>query len=281
MKLAISGAGGFLGRHVVTELNKRGLSGTLIVRPGSRIYGASGHAVVELDIAHPPDDAFEQLGRPDVLLHLAWGGLTNYRSMSHLEHELPMQYVLLSRLVRSGLAHLVVAGTCLEYGMQSGALDELLVARPITQYGYAKEVLYQKLQLLKQERSFSLTWGRLFYMYGEGQASNSLWSQLKLAVEQGAALFNMSGGEQLRDYLPVEVVVGYLVSLALTEQDTGVVNICSGKPISVRRLVERWISEHDWQIRPNLGYYPYPDYEPMAFWGSRAKLDACMRAVGN
>jgi dTDP-6-deoxy-L-talose 4-dehydrogenase (NAD+) len=23
----------------------------------------------------------------------------------------------------------------------------------------------------------------------------------------------------------------------------------------------------------NLGHYPYPDYEPMAFWGNRRRLD--------
>jgi dTDP-6-deoxy-L-talose 4-dehydrogenase (NAD+) len=77
----------------------------------------------------------------------------------------------------------------------------------------------------------------------------------------------MSGGEQLRDYLPVREVARRLVRLALTPRDLGPVNVCSGTPISVRRLVEGWIKEHGWKIELKLGALPYPDYEPMAFWG--------------
>jgi len=51
------------------------------------------------------------------------------------------------------------------------------------------------------------------------------------------------------------------------------VNVCSGRPVSVRRLVEGWIRDNGWTIDLNLGHYPYPDYEPMAFWGERRKLD--------
>ena len=42
--------------------------------------------------------------------------------------------------------------------------------------------------------------------------------------------------------------------------------------MSVRALVERWIAEHGWTIKPALGHYPYPDHEPMAFWGDARKL---------
>jgi len=82
----------------------------------------------------------------------------------------------------------------------------------------------------------------------------------------------MSGGEQLRDYLPVDEVAKHIVSLALVKKDTGPVNVCSGTPVSVRRLVEGWVKENGWSIRLNLGHYPYPDYEPMAFWGDSKKL---------
>ena len=86
----------------------------------------------------------------------------------------------------------------------------------------------------------------------------------------------MSGGEQLRDYLPVADVAGIIVSLALSRQDNGCVNVCSGAPISVRQLVEGWISQHGWSITPEYGALGYPDYEPMAFWGDRRKLDRCL-----
>lgn len=72
--------------------------------------------------------------------------------------------------------------------------------------------------------------------------------------------------------LQVTEVARYLVHLAMTNKNNGIVNICSGKPVSVRKLVENWIKENGWTIALNLGYYPYPDYEPMAFWGCADKL---------
>ena len=47
-------------------------------------------------------------------------------------------------------------------------------------------------------------------------------------------------------------------------------------PKSIRSIVEKWILENNWNIKLNLGYYPYLAYEPMAFWGDRKKLDYCL-----
>jgi nucleoside-diphosphate-sugar epimerase len=88
----------------------------------------------------------------------------------------------------------------------------------------------------------------------------------------------MSGGEQLRDYLPVEEVARLLVELALLGTNAGVVNVCAGRPVKLRDLVEGWRRENGWALELNLGRYAYVDYEPMAFWGSRAKLERLIGA---
>ena len=274
MKIAVTGANGFIGRHVISELGRRSISPVLVLRPTSEISPLfSRHRVVPIDLNNPPVNAFDLMGRPDVLIHIAWGGLPNYKSLHHFEEELPAQYRFLKGLVESGLKNLLVAGTCFEYGAHSGLLNENSEARPCNPYGFAKDALRRQLEYLKRLQPFSFTWTRLFYLYGDGQAENSLLSQLKRAVEQGERVFNMSGGEQLRDYMPVSDAAKYIVSLAVMAQDIGVINVCSGKPISVRSLVERWIKENGWIIDLNLGHYPYLDYEPMAFWGSSLKLE--------
>lgn len=273
MKIAVTGASGFVGRAVLTELARRGVE-TVVASACSNVGSitAQGFTNIGIDIHDPPPDAFERLGCPDVLIHLAWGGLPNYRSLHHIEQELPAQYRFLATLVKSGLRSLVVAGTCFEYGMQSGPLSEDLPTRPDNPYGFAKDTLHRQLAFLKDRHPFALTWARLFYLYGEGQADTSLLPQLRKAVAQGEKLFNMSGGEQLRDYLSVEVAARDLVSLALAKRDVGPINVCSGRPASIRRLVEGWIHDNGWTIDLKLGYYPYPDYEPLAFWGDARKL---------
>lgn len=270
MKVAVTGASGFIGRHVLAELSKHVVAIVAVTRDAARLsdLGESVH-VVEMNIASATSDCFERLGKPDILIHLAWDGLPNYKSLHHFETELPRQYQFLKAMVESGLPSLLVTGTCFEYGMQSGALSATMPTKPTNPYGYAKDALRQQLEYLKQTKPFNLTWGRLFYMYGEGQPHTSLYPQLKEAVLRGDKIFNMSGGEQLRDYLPVEELARQIVQSAIAQRDMGIANICSGHPISVRRLVEQWISERDWEIQLNLGHYPYPDYEPMAFWGKR------------
>jgi len=269
MKVAVTGARGFVGRHVLGELAQRGVEVVATERPRvvrNRPAAASARWI-EFDIAHPPEDSFAALGKPDVLLHLAWDGLPNYRSLHHFETELPRQYGFLRNAIHNGLPALVTVGTCFEYGQQSGPLAASLETHPANPYGCAKDSLRRQLQYLKATRPYKLTWARLFYMYGDGQPATSLFPMLKAAVDAGHKEFPMSGGEQLRDYLPVKEVSRRLVDLALNPGDPGAINVCSGRPVSVRRLVETWIEQNGWDIMPKYGALPYPDYEPMAFWG--------------
>jgi len=271
MKIAVTGATGFVGRHVLNELtNQKNIEIIATTRQEARNTTEKGGVHwIYIDINSPPQDLFEKLARPDVLIHLAWNGLANYRSLDHFEIELPAQYRFLKTLVEQGLKSLVVTGTCFEYGMQSGPLHSNTKTVPENSYGFAKDVLRKQLEYLQLECTYNLTWARLFYMYGDRQSEKSLFSQLKKSVESGKKYFNMSGGEQLRDYLPVTEVARQLVKLALHRKNYGALNVCSGKPQSVRSLVECWIRENNWEILPSFGHYPYPDYEPMAFWGVR------------
>jgi len=131
MKIAVTGSTGFIGTYVTHELEKLSITPTLLVRPSSidKVSQLKGE-VVPFDIADPPEGAFDIIGRPDVLIHLAWEGLPNYMSTRHTEVELATQYRFLSQLVRSGLKSLVVTGTCFEYGMLSGALEESMEVQP-------------------------------------------------------------------------------------------------------------------------------------------------------
>jgi dTDP-6-deoxy-L-talose 4-dehydrogenase (NAD+) len=277
VEIAVTGAGGFIGRHVVTRLEERGISPMLVLRPGSAPpEGGSRHRVVHMDIVDPPPDAYARLGSPEILIHLAWGGLPHYSSVHHLDRELPAQRSFLTRLLAGGLAGLTAAGTCFEYGMQSGALREDMPTEPVTAYGKAKDELRKDLERLRERRPFNLTWARLFYLHGEGQAGGSLLPQLEAAIHRGDPAFDMSGGEQLRDYLPVETAARHLVALALNGRDNGIVNVCSGHPVSVREVVEAVVAKRGASIELNLGRFPYPDHEPMAFWGDRTKLDRCL-----
>ncbi len=271
MKIAVTGANGFLGRYVLQSLLNYDVEivGTSHKNTNDINNIPSKLSWVRLDIKNFPSDVFEALGRPDVLIHLAWGGLPQYQSTHHLEIELPAHYKFLKHMIDSGLPSLLVTGTCQEYGMRSGPLSQDLMPLPNTSYAQAKSYLLSMLQKLQTEKAYNLTWARLFYVYGEGQAETSLYPSLKKAVANGDRYFNMSGGEQWRDYLPAKEVADQLAYLAINKCFISLLNICSGTPISVKKLVEKFLTDNNWEIALNLGHYPYPQYEPMAFWGSK------------
>lgn len=278
MKIAVTGASGFVGRHVMDALADH--PDVEVVASSRSCPEALPERVrhVALDLASPSPDDYARLGRPDVLIHLAWSGLPNYLSRHHFETELPAQYAFLRGLVDAGLPSMIVAGTCYEYGLINGELSETTTGTPANPYAFAKTALRQQLEFLQATHPFNLTWARLFYSFGSGQAPSSIYSQLSAALARGDEVFPMSGGEQLRDYLPIDDVARSLVALALSGSNAGIVNVCSGKPVSIRRQVEQWLAEHGANLRLDLGRYPYPTYEPMAFWGSREKLSTFQKA---
>ncbi|MBL1140652.1 MAG: NAD(P)-dependent oxidoreductase [Proteobacteria bacterium] len=279
-RILLTGANGFVGRHIIKRLKKEGAEVFALVRSKNKLHDLHNcvDKLFEMDIDNISDNIFDELGKPDVMIHLAWGGLPNYQSLHHYEEELPRQYSFLKAMILGGVKSVVISGTCFEYGMQDGCLSEENITNPTNSYGFAKDSLHRQLLFLSKEMPFNLAWCRLFYIWGEGQSEQSLYMQLRAAVERGDVEFNMSLGEQLRDYLYIEDVADILVRISMRNKSTTTLNIASGKPISVKKLVEKWIETNDWKIKLNLGYYPYSSFEPMKFWGSRKQLDMMLES---
>ncbi len=274
MKILVTGATGFLGKTLVPILLDQGHDITALVRSENKIKNFSWWNKLELCIydilstASVPD-----VGPQDAIIHLSWSGLPNYNALYHIERNLPADYRFLKTLIQRGINQVLVTGTCLEYGMQSGCLSENINSQPITAYGLAKDTLRKFLECLKKEINFNLQWARLFYLHGPGQNPSSLLPQLERALANNEKMFNMSDGNQERDYLHVHDAAEKIARLLAHPQCNGIVNICSGTPISVKKLVDDFLRQQTEKIQLNLGFYPHPDYEPGSFWGDNSKYN--------
>ncbi len=280
-KVLVTGASGFIGTHIVERLLDRGFHVIASSSSEKKAQTKSWYKSVEyipfkLESFDDKKNYFNFFSQPDVLIHLAWEGLPNYKENFHLDENLPRHTAFIVNMIKNGLSDLTVAGTCLEYGLSGGCLVEDAAYHPIVPYAIAKDELRKNIASSITDSEVSFKWARLFYMYGQGQSAKSLISQLDKALENGESEFNMSGGEQVRDFLPVEMMAAYIVDVATQKKIDGIINCCSGIPIKLLDFVQQYLEEKKKSIKLNLGYYDYLDYEPMSFWGDTKKLKSIL-----
>lgn len=282
-RIIVTGGSGFIGSKVCAKLAAEGWQVHAWMRGRTNPDELSDTDQIKCRQIDIYDEAAvrEALRETDAkeMIHLAWGGLPNYLSCHHIDTELVQQIRFVRNVVDNGIERLTMTGTCFEYGAQEGELHEDMDCRPTNPYGYAKLALLRYVTFLCQEIHFSYRWLRLFYMYGEGQGAKSLYTLFRAAYERGDICFDMSAGHQIRDFLPIREVIARIAELHAADVPDGIYNICSGKPISVRQLVEAWAADWGYSVHLNLGKFPIPDYEPLAFWGSCTKTDASLKGV--
>jgi dTDP-6-deoxy-L-talose 4-dehydrogenase (NAD+) len=277
MVVLVTGATGFIGKYVIKQLLSLGHE---IISTARRDVGeAVSHfpelkntQYVQKDLNDPEENYYLFFNKPDIVIHTSWEGLPNYDALFHIERNLPANYYFIKNMISNGLGNITITGTCYEYGLLEGCLSEDMCTQPCTNYALAKDTLRKFVQSLQKNYSFTYKWLRLFYPYGYGKNKLSLWAQMQDAITTNAKEFNMSKGDQVRDYLPVETTAEYIVSAAIQDKITGIINCCSGKPVTVRHFVENFFEQHDYKIKLNLGFYPYLIYEPFTFWGDNNKL---------
>ncbi len=257
-KVLVTGASGYIGRHVVKAALDLGHE---VIAADFFNTGIDERAVfTDEPIFSGKEDLYDRLGRPDVLIHLAWRNGFQHNANTHME-DLSNHIVFLRRMIDAGIPMVSVMGTMHEVGYWEGAIDENTPCSPMSQYGVAKNALRQWLLLYAEQSETKVHWLRAYYIYGDDAKGNSIFAKIAKAEEDGQELFPFTSGKNLYDFIHVDELSKQIVLASVQDQVNGVINVCSGTPLSLAAKVESYIKENNFKIRLQYGAFPDRPYD--------------------
>ena len=275
MRVAVTGASGYIGRFVVKELLDRGHEVIAVDLHYKEVDSRS--KLSEANIFSGDRDIYDQLESPDLCIHMAWQDGFIHNSPKHMEN-LSSHFTFLKNLIHGGCKNIAVMGTMHEVGFWEGVVDANTPCNPLSQYGVAKNALRQALLLLAKDMpDVHIYWLRAFYILGDDSRNSSVFTKLLEAAEDRKKTFPFTTGENQYDFINVRQLARYIVAASTQTTYTGIINVCSGKPVSLKEKVEEFIREKGIDISLEYGAFPQRPYDSRIIYGDSTIIDQIMR----
>ena len=273
MRIFVTGGNGFVGSHFIRKALAGGHQVTAICRNDqycSAVDPCGNLQWIKADLSTLEIADFEGF---DVLAHFAAHGVTpkpcTWQSAFQVNVIESLRLIDLARL--ADVPKIVVSGSYAEYGRAGLRYDYIPVDAPLEPtdpYAASKAAASIAFASYARANSLSLFYGRIFSAFGEGQHESNFWPALRKAALSGED-FNMTAGEQVRDFVAVtEVAEQFLRACCDLELPAGEPlfrNIASGNPQTLSAFAKQWWSIFNATGKLNIGNIPYRPNEVMRY----------------
>jgi nucleoside-diphosphate-sugar epimerase len=257
MRVIVTGAGGFIGSHIVELLNAS----------GDEVFALDSKSVDLLRERRKMRAMLGEIGATH-LIHCAWTATPGKYIHDPANHDwLSATIELASAFIDAGGRRLVAAGSCAEYDPNFGyAIEGETPAGPATPYAQCKDVARRILEAM----NVSFAWARVFFPYGPREHADRLTPFVARALLSGGTAA-VSAGTQVRDFLHVRDVARAFIAIARSDA-TGPINVSSSQPVTVRDFVTRLGRALGGSERIDFGARPMRADEPPLLVGNNRRL---------
>ena len=230
-KMIITGANGLIGRQTIEPLKAAGFDVYALTideyNPDVGVNWIRCNIFDETAV----QSVFESV-KPQYLLNLAWCTTNDYLTSNLNFDFLTSGMKMLKYFQENGGKRVVFAGTCFEYEFKDEPLKEYDAINPQTVYAKCKNYLRELAQLFCEQNGIEFAYGRIFYVFGANEHPKRLTAVIVNNLKNDIEVV-INNGDLIKDYMYTKDIAGGFVKL-LDSQVCGIVNICTGKGITLR-----------------------------------------------
>lgn len=244
----ITGARGFLGRHVAKRYCQEGFA---VMGVGHGLWSSKEWEAWGLSEWHSGDVTIENIllctQKPDVIVHCAGGGSVAYSMQSPAEDfrrtvETTSQVLEYIR-IHAPKAKLVYPSSAAVYGNAgTSPISVIQPPAPVSPYGVHKHMAEQLCSMYAAQFGVNAIIVRLFSVYGPELRKQLLWDASR-KIREGDFEF-LGTGEEGRDWLHVRDCSALLLEAAgQANPSCPIVNGGRGEAVQVRHIIELLITK--------------------------------------
>ena len=139
-------------------------------------------------------------------------------------------------------------------------------------YGIAKDALRRSMIQYTHANNCILQWLRCYYILGDDKKNNSIFCKLLQAAEEGKTTFPFTTGKNKYDFINVDELATMIAACVMQKGINGIINCCTGNPISLAERVEQFISDNKLNIKLDYGAFPDRPYDSPCVYGDATKI---------
>lgn len=248
MRVLVTGAGGFIGSHLVRRLHGQGVAVTGLDRDSGRLgtmAPLANFVGCDLRNAESVRHAVQQV-RPQVVFHLAAhpdGKESGDQTYAALGVNVQATAHLLEALRELPAVSLVYGCSSKVYGNTGVPYHSGLPMEPLSSYAVSKLAGWGLVDVYRRVHGIQAVALRPTLVYGPGQAFN-IFTFLCKAVAEGREQIELDGGSQTRDPIYIDDAISAFIAAA---EHCGALNgqalpIGGGREISVGEMAELAVS---------------------------------------